>query len=106
MNIESLRQYCGTDQIIYSQHFLDRCRERSIRLADTETAILTGEIIEDYPTDYPFPSCLILGACSGNDILHIVCAEGNGHLYMISAYRPSPDKWESDWKTRRKEPVK
>lgn len=101
LDIEELRRYCEAEQVIYSKHFVDRCRERNIRLSEAEAAILAGEIIEEYPDDYPFPSCLILGPDSGHNSLHVVCAQGEGCLYMISAYRPSPEKWKPDMRTRK-----
>ncbi|MBM4121748.1 MAG: DUF4258 domain-containing protein [Nitrospira sp.] len=33
-----------------------------------------GEIIETYPEDSPYPSCLILGRTVTERPLHIVCA--------------------------------
>lgn len=60
-------------------------------------AIIGGEIIEEYPTDYPFPSCLMLGS----NRLHVVCGVGAGMLWIITAYRPTSDKWETDLKTRK-----
>lgn len=101
LDINQLRQYCGTEQVIYSKHFVDRCRERDIQLGEAENAILTGEIIEEYPNDYPFPSCLILGTDFGHNSLHVVCSQSKDYLYMISVYHPSPDKWESDMRTRK-----
>ena len=60
---------------------------------------MCGEIIEDYPDDYPFPSCLMLGA----NHLHVVCGVGAGILWIITAYHPTKDKWEDDLKTRKEQ---
>lgn len=62
-----------------------------------------GEVIEEYPDDTPFPSALILGFVSSGP-LHVVAAlDASGpDPYIITVYRPSPDKFEPDWKTRRK----
>ena len=103
LDMEIIRRYCRNEQVIYSKHFIDRSRERGISLSDAESAVLTGEMIEEYPDDYPFPSCLILGVDSGYNTIHVVCAQGQDRLYMISVYRPSPEKWEADMKTRKKE---
>ena len=84
-----------------TQHAETRRRQRGISVPDIKQAILTGQIIEDYPDDYPFPSCLVLGYTDRGDPLHIVCGAGDGQLYVITAYRPSRDKWESDWRTRK-----
>ena len=101
LDIERLRAYCINEKIVYSKHFLDRCRERNIQLTEAEFAILNGEIIEEYPDDYPYPSCLILYEDFGHNFIHVVCAQGPECLYMISAYRLSSEKWEPDMKTRK-----
>ena len=79
-----------------TQHLADRMQERGIRYSQIKRTILEGEIIEDYPGDYPYPSCLVLG-----DGLHVVAGMGDGRLWIVTAYKPSPDKWETDLKTRK-----
>jgi len=71
-------------------------RQRSIRLNDIKRTIEVGNIIEQYPTDYPFPSCLING-----ENLHIVCSIGEGNLYIITSYRPSSELWEDEYSKRK-----
>jgi len=89
VRIEDVRNYCTNDAIVYTDHLLTRMRQRHIRIEDIKQAIAKGEIIEQYPTDYPFPSCLI----NAGDI-HIVCSIGEGNLYIITAYHPSQKQWE------------
>ena len=71
--------------------------ERGISRQDVKTAIMAGEIIEIYPDDQPFSSCLVLGTNG----LHVVASIGNGKLWIITSYWPSMEKWESDLKTRK-----
>ncbi len=77
---------------------MQRMIQRGITRQDVKDAIPEGEIIEEYPDDYPYPSCLI----SGNNRLHVVCGIGEGWLWIITAYYPAEDKWEPDLKTRRR----
>jgi hypothetical protein len=84
------------DAIVFTEHLLTRMRQRHIRLADIKNAIAEGEIIEQYPTDYPFPSCLI-----NAENMHIVCSIGEECLYIITAYRPSPEQWEDGGRKRK-----
>ena len=42
-------------------HAFERSLERAISPDEIKSAILTGEIIEDYPKDKYGPSCLICG---------------------------------------------
>ena len=89
-------KFCDDDTIVLTDHLLTRIRQRRIKLEDIKNAISKGEIIEQYPTDYPFPSCLING-----DDIHIVCSVGEGRLYIITAYRPAPEKWEAGGRKRK-----
>ncbi len=62
------------------------------------------EIIEEYPGDKYFPSYLV-GSEYGKEAFHILFAvdvEGN-NVRIITAYKPNPDDWEYDLKTRRKD---
>ena len=67
-----------------------------------KNGIATGEIIEDYPDDFPNPSCLIFGYNVNGQILHIVAGCDNINIYIITAYYPDTKKFEDDLKTRRK----
>ena len=88
MNLEIYQQLCAESKILWTQHCLQRMQERDISRADVKNGIATGEIIEDYPDDFPNPSCLIF--CD------------NINIYIITAYYPDTKKFEDDLKTRRK----
>jgi len=63
------------------------------------------EIIEEYPEDKYLPSYLVHSEYGG-DVFHILFAvdmEGD-NVRIITAYRPSPEEWEEDLKTRRRSP--
>lgn len=94
---DEIMALCLQGKIEWTDHVQKRILQRGITRQEVKNAIMAGEVIEDYPDDYPFPSCLILG---GNQ-LHVVCGIGAGVLWIITAYRPTADKWEPDLKTRR-----
>lgn len=91
----------NTDNIIMSSHVNERCLKRIIDSKDVLNVLINGEIIEHYPNDYPYPSCLELGHTIGGKPLHVCCAVGVGKLWVITAYYPDKNKWESDFKTRK-----
>ncbi|MBR1553250.1 MAG: DUF4258 domain-containing protein [Schwartzia sp.] len=97
MSLEEIQSLCRQGKIQWTNHVQQRMAQRNLTRQDVKTALLTGAIIEDYPKDYPFPSCLVLG---GNR-LHVVCGIGDGVLWIITAYRPAADKWAPDLKTRK-----
>ena len=62
---------------------------------------MSGEVIEDYPDDYPYPSCLISGVGEHNNYIHVVCGMSETELYLITAYYPNPAEWSEDCKVRK-----
>lgn len=105
-DLESARTLCGTECEIITRHCQLRLEKRGIAIEDAEYAIMNGEMIEQYPKDYPFPSCLVFCILPNSLPLHVVCSMGDGHLYLITAYYPTLDKFEPDFKTRRTEEEK
>lgn len=101
ISVPELQKLCEAGSIRWTTHALKRLMQRGIRQADVIQAIGSGEIIEQYPEDYPHPSCLLLGTAATEGVLHVVCGLGKGEVWMITAYHPDPDEWETDWKTRR-----
>ena len=74
-----------------------------IRVDEVLRGLEAGEIIEDYATDEPYPSCLILGWTDEGRPLHIVCAPvpDERRLIVITTYQPDPDRWDAEFRRRR-----
>jgi hypothetical protein len=72
----------------------------------TESAILeiveNSEIIETYPDDTRGSSFLILGFHS-NKPYHLVLSVKSDIVFVITIYEPNLDKFENDYKTRKKQ---
>jgi len=84
-------------KILWTEHVVLRLMQRDIKRADVLVCIETGEIIEQYPTDKPFASCLILGKSVLDKDIHMVCGLDRDVIcYIITAYYPNLEKWESD----------
>lgn len=81
-----------------------RLLQRGISTRDVEKALVNGEIIEEYPADYPYPSCLILGITFKKRFVHIVCGISEEEVWIITAYYPNIMEWKEDLKTRREKP--
>ena len=83
-------------------HALRRLLARGISRSDVFTVLLSGEQIEDYPADKPFPSALFMGWTT-NEPLHVVAAfdSVSQWAYIITTYRPDLEHFEPDFKTRR-----
>lgn len=100
LNINDIKLACTDDTIIITDHARERMKERNIRYDDIIASIMCGEIIEQYESDKPYPSCLILGY-SDRIPFHIVLSLDAGIIWIITAYIPTLAKWDSGFKTRK-----
>jgi hypothetical protein len=93
MEIEFIRTKLRCKEYVIDADHLVMLRKYGITIHDIEQAILTGEIIETYPGD------LILGEIP----LHIACSywAEKELLYIRTVYIPD-DRWEPDFRTRKK----
>lgn len=101
MKIEDIIEKIKGRNIKWRGHASRRVIERNIKREDIIYTIMNGEIIKEYPEDFPFPSCLILGFTDKGYPLHSVCSIGDNNVWIITVYEPDLDKWESDFKTRK-----
>lgn len=92
MNIEKIRDAFIDRKFRYTKHGVEQRINRNISAKEIEQAILTGEIIEDYPSDKYGPSCLIYGKTAKGLILHIQIA-----IYpvisVVTVYEPKLEEW-------------
>ena len=102
MDILKIKELCRSEAIEFSRHVTDRMFQRKVTADEVIEAILNGQIIEEYPDDYPYPSCLILGITIKKRPLHIVVGITDTKLWIITVYEPSHDKWTNDF-TKRKD---
>ena len=101
IDIGEIKLLCRKGSLRWTNHILVRLIQRSIDTDDVVYALQNGEIIEQYPTDYPYPSCLVLGVALNNNFIHVVCGLGKDELWLITAYHPNPDEWTEGFKFRK-----
>jgi hypothetical protein len=90
-------------RILWTYHVTMRLAGRFIQREMILGAIDSLEIIESYPEDKYLPSYLLL-ARHGEDVFHVHVAvdKGDENVRIITAYRPTPDRWEEGFRKRRK----
>lgn len=101
LDINVLRKICIPENIELTMHAAKRLEQRGILLDDVMNCIMHGEIIEQYPTDYPYPSCLILGTSVSDKSLHAVIGSNQSLLWIVTAYYPDRNKWSEDYRVRK-----
>jgi hypothetical protein len=102
VDIAGIGKAVRAGRIEWYRHALERMLERGIKRTSVKKVLLSGEIVEDYPNAGPFPSALFLGFTKGQP-LHVVAAfdEKTKACMIVTAYRPDPEHFEADYKTRR-----
>jgi hypothetical protein len=104
--IERIVNCFKLERYLYSAHAREEMEFEELgEITDDEVfeAVLNGKIIEDYPEDKPYPSCLIYGKTSDERPVHIVCAyaEDVNRVIIVTVYQPRSDQW-IDLERRRK----
>jgi hypothetical protein len=89
-------------KILFRVHAIQRMFERDVPVTKVLGVIKTGEIIEDYSSEMPEPSRLVLGF-QGKRPFHVVTSEDpeTNVTTIITVYLPDPNKWTTDSRNRR-----
>jgi hypothetical protein len=101
--VKFIRRCVKEGKILWTYHVNMRMRARFIPRRSIVDSYESYEIIEEYPEDKYLPSYLVHSEYRG-DIFHILFAadvEGD-NVRIVTAYRPDPEEWEKDLKTRRR----
>lgn len=87
--------------LVFRTHAIQRMFERGVSVDDVRQVVEAGDVIEDYPNDFPFPSQLLLGR-RGVRPLHIVAAHdvANGATIIVTVYEPDPTRWDASFRNR------
>ncbi len=92
--IEELRLKFSQDKFEFSKHAVDHTILREISVQEIVSVINKGEIIEDYPDDKYWPSCLIFGITEQGRPLHVQCSYPSRPIVkVVTVYQPKPEKW-------------
>jgi hypothetical protein len=100
--LDFIKSCISNGRIYWTYHVNMRLRERHIPRQSIISSVDTYEVIEEYKDDKYLPSYLIY-ATHANEVfhLHVAMDINNDVVIIITAYKPSSDKWESNGKTRR-----
>ena len=97
MEIADIISAIQSNRIRISDHADEEVESDRLTFDEVYFSVLHGEIIEDYPYDKPYPSCLVYGLTFGSDPVHTVWAfnDENQWAVLITVYRPDPKRWNN-----------
>ncbi len=92
-----------SSRLVFRVHAIQRMFQRHFSEEDIRRGLESGEVIEEYPDDKPYPSRLVL-SWVGSRPVHMVVADNAEaqETIVITVYEPEQDKWEADFKRRKK----
>lgn len=99
--LDQIKKAVRTGRINITEHADEELINDNISNESLYRSVMNGEIIEDYPDDFPFPfpfpSCLIFGKDRDGKPIHSVWAfaEKYSIAILITAYVPDATKWIS-----------
>ena len=96
------KKYPEFRHLLFRIHALRQMFQRRISDTEIHEILDKGVIIEEYPDDTPFPSCLVSGKADHRPI-HVVMAYNNveREAIVITAYEPDPEVWSEDFSRRK-----
>ena len=103
MNIQDIIEAIRHNRIRITDHADEEAQADGLTFDEIFFSVLKGEIIEEYPTDRPYPSCLIYGESFTGEPIHSVWAYNSGTKWavLITVYRPDPARW-INWRIRKR----
>ncbi len=92
MSLADIQDRVNESDYRFSDHAVERMIERAIERSEVEEALLSGEVIEEYPEDKYSPSCLIYGKTKAERRLHVQISLPP-KVVVITVYEPEPGEW-------------
>lgn len=92
VKIEDVTGAITAGRVFITDHADEEANADNLSFDEIYCATLHGEIIESYPADWPYPSCLIFGETFSREPVHTVWAYNakSLHAVLITVYRPDP----------------
>lgn len=105
MNLEDIIDAIRHDRIRITEHADEEAQADRLSFDEVFNSVFQGEIIEEYPQDKPYPSCLVYGETSAREPVHSVWAYNRDNQWAVSitVYRPDPRRWIDGRKRRQKD---
>lgn len=93
----------SVSRLVFRVHAIKRMFQRHISKDDVRHVLESGETIETYPKDTPYPSRLVLGWQESRP-LHVVIADNaeTQEAIVITVYEPDLGEWEQGFRRRKR----
>jgi hypothetical protein len=101
---ERIRDLVAREEVRISEHGYEELTRDGILVAEVVAGTTSGEVVEDYPNFPKGPCVLVLQRDAIGRPIHVVWGIPRNRVspaVVVTAYRPDPEKWSTDFKRRR-----
>lgn len=92
-------------RVLWTYHVNMRLSDRFIPPEMILESVEAYDLVEAYPGDQYLPSYLLLARHRSNAFHVLFAADVEGdNVRVVTSYRPDPQEWEPDMKTRKRKP--
>lgn len=101
--LAAVQALAARGEVRISDHGYDERADDSILAGDVLAGLAAAVVVEDYPDDPRGRSVLVLQHSADGRPIHVVWAIAMGKntpAVMVTAYRPDPSRWSSDYMRR------
>jgi hypothetical protein len=102
--LQQILELIERGEVRISAHGYDELAEDDILVRDVMAGVREAALIEDYPNYPKGPCVLVLESDLRGKPIHVVWGiprNASSPAVLVTAYRPSPEQWSSDFKVRR-----
>jgi hypothetical protein len=103
--LEQVQALVARGEALVSLHGSEELAADDIRVRDVIDGLSGAIVVEEYPDYHKGPCVLILERDAQNRPIHAVWGIPAGQTspaVLVTAYRPSAEKWDDTWQRRRK----
>ena len=101
--LEKVKALAAVGEVRVSQHAFQELANDAIVLSEVVAGIAAAVEVEEYPAAVKGPSVLAMQCDAGNKPIHLVWGisrGATGPAVLVTAYRPDPRRWSSDFLKR------
>jgi hypothetical protein len=103
--IRQIKALVLNGELRISEHGYDELAADGVFVREIISGLTSASLLEDYPDFHRGPSVLVLEEDRNGYPLHVVWGIPKGEIrpaVLVTAYRPDPARWTSDFKRRKK----